>query len=513
MANQRLELKNPVGVNKALNAADLPMDVWSDVRNVRFKDGKSSKAQGYERVFSSLPADVLYLTPYLNQNTPFWIASTPTKIYRTEGGTPIDISRAAPYNADEDHSWVGGVLNQVVCLTNGVDIPQALLPNATNFQDLPNWPNTHRAKVIRPYKNYLIALNITANSVDQNTTVKWSSPADPGEVPFTWDVNDPTSDAGENFLADTPGAILDGRKLKDSFIIYKEDSVYSMRYIGGTFVFQFQQLFDDIGVLSRNCVAEFDAKHFVVGFGDVYVHNGVQKQSIIEGEMKDYLFSSMNPEAVQRTFVVPDYASSEMWICYSSSANDTKYCDRAIIWNWRNNKWTIRDLPQVFYGTFGIVDPQDPDNWDSDPNAWNTDTTVWGDAKYNPAKMKLVFTSTHNDKCYLIGDTSLFDGSSFDSRLEKTDIYLGDDKNMKVAVSMTPHMQGTGVARISIGSAMIQNGPITWKGPYLYNIGQQHKIDFRVQGRYLAVKYEIDSSGSWTLNGFTVELAPNAGEK
>ena len=37
-----------------------------------------------------------------------------------------------------------------------------------------------------------------------------------------------------------------------------------MNYIGGNLVFSFQKLFNDTGILSRNCAVEFDSKHFVV---------------------------------------------------------------------------------------------------------------------------------------------------------------------------------------------------------------------------------------------------------
>ncbi len=515
MALPRIEIKNPVGVNKSLSPADLPLNVWSDVRNVRFKDGKASKCQGYEQVFDSTPTDTLYLLNYVSLSTPFWITATATKIYRTEGGPSVDISRlvGGDYSADETHQWNGGVMNGTVVLNNGVDVPQSLQPSTSNFQDLPNWPATDRAKVIRPFKNYLVAMNVTKSGNEQPTTVKWSSPADPGEVPFTWDVNDATNDAGENFLADTSGAIVDGKKLKDAFIIYKEDSVYSMVYVGGTFVFQFRQLFDDIGMIGQNCAAEFDGKHFVVGQGDVYVHNGVQKSSVIEGVMKEYLFSSMNSDNIQRTFVVPDYANSEMWVCYCSTDANDNYCDRALVWNWRDNRWTIRDIPQVYYGTYGIVNPQDPDYWDIDSAQWNTDTTIWGEARYNPAKMKLLFTSVAQDKLFLIGDTSLFDTATFTSRLEKTDVYLDDDLNVKMITGITPHMSGSGTVNIWVGSNQIQSNAVEWQGPYTYEIGRQFKVDCRVAGRYVAVKMEIDSSGSWALNGFTVEYSKPVGEK
>lgn len=509
----RVEFKMPMGLNRSLNPADLPHNVWSDGVNVSFKDGKASKAQGYAEVFSGLPDEVLTLQPYFSSGIPYWIAGTSTHIYRTEGGAPVDISRTVggPYSASADDPWIGGILNQVVIMNNGVDVPQALPPSSTDFLDLANWPAMTTAKVIRPFKNYLIALNVTKVSGEFPHTVKWSSPADPGQVPSTWDETDPTNDAGENSLADTGGAIIDGHKLRDSFIIYKEDSVYSMRYVGGVFIFAFQQLFNDIGVLSTNCVAEFDGKHFVVGQGDVYVHNGVQKQSVIEGRMKDYFFSTVKSSGLRRVFVVPDYASSEMWVCYpgASSVNDS--CDTALVWNWRDNTWTIREIPSVFSGTFGVVNPQEPDYWDSDTAGWNTDTTSWGDSTYNPAKMKLIFSSLENDKIYLIGNTSLFDNSVFTSRLEKTNIYLDDDESMKVVTSITPHVVGSGSLSIYVAQSAIMGGAVTWSGPFAYNIGEQFKVDCRVVGRYIGVKFEIDSEGDWALNGFTIDYAKNSG--
>ena len=172
---ERVEFKMPMGLNRALNPSDLPRNVWSDGINIRFKDGKASKAQGYERVFSGLPADVLSLQPYFSNGVPYWVACTSTKIYRTEGGPSVDISRTTGgnYNASEDNTWNGGILNQVIIQNNGVDVPQAYLPSGTSFVNLPNWPSDTLAKIIRPFKNYLIALNITKTGVEFPHTVKW----------------------------------------------------------------------------------------------------------------------------------------------------------------------------------------------------------------------------------------------------------------------------------------------------------------------------------------------------
>lgn len=516
---QRVEIKNPTGIMTDPNPSDLPLNVWSFGNNVKFRNGKAMMVDGYSAVYDVPPEETLSVLPYLFQNTPYWFSGSSTKIHQTSGaGGWLDFSRTVggPYSASKTKNWNGGFLSGVAILNNEVDVPQALLPTANNFTDLPNWPASYRAKIVRPFKNYLIAMNLTVDSVLYPTVVKWSSPADPGEVPFTWDVTDPTNDAGENPLADTAGAIVDGKKLRDAFIVYKEDSVYSMRYIGGTYVFQFQQLFDDIGMLAPNCAAEFDGKHFVVGRGDVYVHNGVQKSSVIDGQMKDFLFQSIKSQSIQSTFVVPDYANTEMWICFaqSSDASDEGYCDKAIIWNWKENKWSIRDIPNVIAASSGIVDPQEPEYWDSDSNPWDSDATVWGSQTYNPSKMKVVLASNANNRLYVVGESRSFAGAPFTSNLEKTDIYLDDDHKVKVVHSVTPHLSGSaGVAKFWVGTSMLQDSPVEWDGPYNFTIGTDYKIDCRKLGRYVGIRFEITSDKDWVLNGYTLEFTPTAGKR
>ena len=222
----------------------------------------------------------------------------------------------------------------------------------------------------------------------------------------------------------------------------------------------------------------------------------------------------MKQTGVENTFVIPHFGKTEMWICYTSvDNNDDDYCDRALIWNWEEDTWTIRDIPKAFYGTVGIVDPKQSNAWDDDAEVWVSDTTVWNDGTYNPALTKVLFTSTATDKLYVVGDTSLFDNATFTSRMERVDISLGDDHGMKMLSSVTPHITGSGVVSFSFGTSYIQGGPVTWRGPFTFNIGQDYKIDCRINGRYLALKMEISSEGNWSLSGYTLELAPSPGSR
>ena len=288
-----------------------------------------------------------------------------------------------------------------------------------------------------------------------------------------------------------------------------------MRYIGGVYVFQFQQLYDDVGMIAPNCAAEFDGKHFVIGQGDVYVHNGVQKKSVIDGKMKDYLFNAIKTGGVRSVFVVPDYANSEMWVCFQSSSDAITegYADSAAIWNWEEDTWTLRDIPKVVAGTFGVVDPQEPDDWDLDPAQWNSDSTVWGSATYNPAKNKLVLVSQANRLTYVVGESTQFDGEDFKSRIERTDLYNGMDQLVKHITTVSPHLSGTGSCDVYVGKSMIMDNPVEWFGPYKYEIGKDFKIDCRVSGRFIGFRFEFESAGSWELSGYTVESTKPVGKR
>lgn len=514
---QRVEIKNPTGILSDPNPSDVPPDAWTGGMNIAFRNGKAERVEGYNQVFSTPPLPPLHISPHLTQGTPFWISGSATKIHLTAGTTWTDYSRLAggAYNASSSSKWNGGYLSGVAVLNNRNDLPQALLPSANNFVDLPNWPASYRARVMVPFKNYLVALNLVVDSVFYPSAVKWSSPADPGEVPSTWSITDPTNDAGETALADTPGAIVDARKMRDTLVIYKDDSVYSMRYVGGVFVFQFQQLFNDIGALAENCIAEFDGKHFVVGKGDVYVHNGVQKTSVIDGKMKEMLFNTMLPESAQATFVCADHPNTEMWICFAASgaASAGGYCDRALVWNWREDKWSQRQLPNVGGSSFGVVDPQDPRTWATVSGSWDSKSTPWASSTYNPSKTKVLLFSTANNKVYIVGDTPTFEGEEFTSTLERSDIYMGDDLKVKVVNSITPHIRGQGDGAVYVGTSMLQDSPVRWDGPFPFRIGMDHKIDCKVLGRYVGLRFEFPSSSRWELNGYTIEFVPTAGKR
>ena len=500
------------GINTDISAYESPQEVWTGGHNIVFDNNQTRKTTGTADVFGTTGSGnpPHWLLPFSTSTDNYWLYPTLTKIRKLSGSTHTDVTRqtGGDYTASAA-SWNGGVLGGVAVLNNGSDVPQQYGSNATHCSDLSNWVSTTRARVIRPFKEFLIAMNTTesSNSTRYPFRVRWSTPADAGTVPTSWDDSVATNDAGFVDLSQTGGFVVDSLPLKDINIVYKEDSVYSMSFIGGAFIFSFSQLFSDAGMLVQGCAGAFDDKHFVVGTDDVYVHNGQTKQSVIAGVVKDDLFGSISSEFYKRTFVVPNYKNNEMWVCFPSLSSSGAV-DTAFIWNYRTNVWSKRDLPDVSYIGWGVVDDSGSyvSSYDADTGSWDSDDTGWGFRGYNPTQSSLLMAVPSSNKFCKLG-THQASGSSYLAWVEKTGMSLGTTLNKHVQ-RIVPSLSGTGGVDVYVGTENSTNEGVSWKGPYTITPGVHSDIPVRASGKYISVKFQTQDDKDWALDNLEIHWKP-----
>ena len=494
------------GINKDISPYELPENVWSDGNNIRFDNDKTSKARGHRQVFGTLSGAPYWLLPFNTITTDYWIYADLDKLYRvsTSGATTTheDVTRTSggDYSATAADRWNGGVLGGVAILNNGVDVPQMLGTSASNFSALSNWI-TGTCKVIRPFKRFLVALDTTESSTRYPFRVRWSHPAEGGRVPTTWDETDATKDAGYVDLSQTNGFVVDCLPLGDTNIIYKEDSIWSMSFEGGQNIFGFRQLFSDTGILGKDCVKAFNNQHFVVSEDDVYIHNGTTKQSIVDRQMRDELFNTMHPDYKTRTFVAADREKNEMWVCFQSNSATSNFADKAFVYNWRTNTWTIRDLPEVSYVSWGVVDSVSTTDW-SESGDWDTDSETWD----SPLKPSLLLASANDSKLYTLGSNQ-FDGYDFKAFAEKKDMSLGTSMTKSIT-KIIPRIEGTGSVDFYVGVEMMPNAGVTWKGPYTFTPGVHSEIPVRATSAYVGIRVESEDDKYWELSNVEIHWRP-----
>lgn len=485
---------------------ELPINAWSRVRNMRFRDGYSERFGGHSPIFGAPTVTPYWLTPYTTPAARFWVHAGAARVFADDGTTRTDITPAAPFTGAQDDRWTGGSLNGVLVMNNGVDQPQFWGGNVANkLATLTAWNAAWRAASVRPFKNYLVALDVTKSGTRYPHMVKWSHAADPGTVPISWDEADPAKDAGEQDLAETPDLIVDQLPLGDLNVVYKERSMYSMQFIGQPYIWRFQRLPGDVGMLARGCAVATPQGHVVLAAGDVILHSGQGPQSLLTGRMRRWLFNNIDSTAYQRAFVTSNPAKNEVWICFPSVGATT--CTQALVWNWADNTLGVRDLPNATYGAPGQIKYSAAASWNADTETWADDVTAWNQDDYSQADARLLLASTL-PQIELVDTTGSYHGQPITAMLERTGLALDDPYSVKLLRAVYPRVDAITGTQLSIevGASMDAERAPVWQPPVIYTVGSTLKADAFAQGRFLALRISSVGKQPWRVKSIDLDV-------
>lgn len=514
MPFRSVEIPMPVSLSFDMSPYELPPDVWSSGKNVRFHNGTVRKMLGEEATLGNPPEAPQWLMPFYKSGNNVWLWAGLNKHYLWNGSSHADISNIGGHsNTNTPYFWQGDIANGIAIVTNDLDPPQMLQQGDANWSDLSNWPAGWTAKVIRPFKNRLIALNLNISGTQFPFRLAWSDATDPGLPPPNWDVADPASRAGETNLAEHDGAIIDGMSLRDQFLVYRENSVYAARFIGGSFSFQFYTLFESRGILNQGCVAEIPQGHFVIGPEDMYITDGRTYKIVGDNQVRDWFYKQIDSTNAKKVFCEVYDEFNEVWICFPSNTTQSPECDLALIYNYQDNSWTTRDLPLIRAAKQGLVESLGqqivgPTWGDYTTENWDDLAQVqWGgpSSTDNPTALTLLTASTENLKFYQIDKTLTFDGVSFQAGIERFGVHMNASELVKHITRLVPRITD-GQANIYVGGEINPGQGVFWQGPFLFTPGQQFDITCRVSGRYLAFRIESVGDSPFQLSGFAISM-------
>ena len=374
-------------------------------------------------------------------------------------------------------------------------------------------------KSMRAFRSFLVALNVNRGGVSYPRVVKWSTEAGIQGVPSSWNETTSTVDAGEYELADTKGDILDGLQLRDTFMIYKEDATYSMSFVGTPFIFSFRQLSPTIGAIAKNCVAEFDGGHAIFGKGNFYINDGQRLKPILPQKLKEYVFTTLDGAQINKCFVAADYGRTEILFCFTADGALTNHPNKAIVWNYITNTFTIRDLPDLAHIGYGNVgNPTTSTTWVSTTTSWAGTTGPWT-MSYDLQDKVLLFADPGNTKLYRDGSGNREDTSDMVSYIERTGLSMNgqgqpDHSTVKRISSIWPKMSisGSNTINVYLGTQMSTEGGISWNAPVAFNPNTQSKVSVRGTGKLYAVRFESTTDMNWELDGYSIEV-DNVGKR
>lgn len=498
------QLLGQYGVNKDVQPQELPDNAWTDGANMRFRNGAMERMKGEQKIFDT-PSQVPYwLQAYYQGANRWWVHAGLTGIYADNGTTRQDITpTSAPTGAIDDR-YTGGVLNGVLVVNNGNDIPWYWGGGAGPMQPLTGWVAQHRAKSIRPFKNVLVALNITKNwSTTKDNyphMVKWSDVADPGTVPGSWDYTDKTKLAGEVDLAEEPSLMVDQLPLGDVNVIYKENSMYAMQATGGLDVFRFQRLPGSVGAMARGCIASTPMGHVVMTHGDVILHAGQGPKSILTGRMRSWLWKNIDDTNRARSFVVSNPQTKEVWVCFPELGASA--CTLAAVWNWDDNTWSIRSMSSTTYGAAGQLANVATRQWSQQNYAWSDAAFAWNENELSESQERLVLCSSA-PLITAAEVTGTRNGAAYTSYVERLGKTFGDASTVKTIRGCRLRVDGPegALIQVELGGSNNPETGYTWSAPFTYIVGQTpyNQVDRFASGRFLGIRITSLDNLPWRL--------------
>lgn len=525
-----------VGIVTDVHPYDLPAPALSAGVNVRFDNGKISRAPVNRRIYEYGGSEASHQPAYLFSIPPISTGAEQLisvqndfdKIYSVTGSTLTDVTHAGAVANDTLEPFTSAFLGNVAYLNRKSRVPLKMAQSDSVFEDLPNWDSTWRAGVFRSYKDYLVALNVTKGAVDYPAMIKWSDATLYNDVPGSWDEGDPTTQAGENTLNDMRGPIIDGLALRDSFIIYGDNEVWSMDFTGGTFVFNFRKRFDDVGILSTNCVVEVDGNHFVFDAFDLYRHDGTSKQSIAHSRVKEFVFGGLIKDLKYLCFVAHNPKLNEVRFYYPSNDRYAYYaptngCNRAAVYNYRNDTWSFDDAPNVTAATLATLTTGE--TWaSSDPTPWSEMGGTYMSSS-DTEDRHTMFASRSDSLAGLTASriygldlitggrlTRAVDAETIrDAQAERIGVDLDENgtplRAYKCVLGVYPQLSldedGTTI-ELAFGANDVVGASPAWDVYQSFDPETMTKLDSRVAGRYLGWRMRLSGNGDFGLSGMDV---------
>lgn len=498
----------------------LPPNAWTDARNVRFRDGHGLRMGGSRAVLDPpqvTPYWLLYATSAAK--AAHWIYAGLNSVWTFTSGGHFDITRAAgAYTATQDGLWNGGMFQGLVVLNNGEDVPQLWGPigSGTQLVNLTNWPGTDRCRVLRPFKNFLFALDMTVSGNRFPHRLKISHPASPGAVPSSWDETDPALDVTMRDIADDESdGLVDAVPLGGIMVVYKQRTTHYAQFRGGQDKWLTDRLFQDSGLLGDHCAVAFDEgrRHFAMTGEDIIVHDGRTRNSVIDKRLRRWLLSNMDVSTYHRSFSVAYPSEGECWFCFPTAGS--AWPNLALVWNSKDGSVTFRELDQAAFIASGQIPQETADSWDADLESWDTDVTTWDVLAHQPFVRRLLQAKPTTPKLLHLEAGATFDGVTYSGTLERTGLdLLGIDRQGKIVRNKERRRLLSGMWVYASGAPFdtqvaIQtdvDGVLTWQTAQTFVPGVDEKIDFSYETRLFGVRFIF--SGATEIRRYAMDIEP-----
>ncbi len=314
-----------------------------------------------------------------------------------------------------------------------------------------------------------------------------------------------TNTAGTQRLADGT-RIVAAIRGRDAIYIWTDTSMFVMRFVGAPFVFSFQQVGTNCGLIGKNAAVEVDGNAYWMSENGFFRYTG--KLESLACLVEDYVYDDINTVPKNHIYAGLNNLFGEVTWFYPGSGAASN--NRSVTYNYMDSTgerpiWTTSSLARSSWADSHIFGKPHGTEYDSsatsDSTVGNTDgVTVYYEHETGSNQIKAGATTAI---------TASIQSGDFD--LDQRGLAGDGEFMMKIRRVIPDFLQQTGSARVTLN---LKNYPTDTEassslGPFTVD-SDTTKVDTRARARAIALKVDNTSiTQHWKLGTFRLDIQPD----
>ena len=326
-------------------------------------------------------------------------------------------------------------------------------------------------------------------------------------------INDYTQtaiNAAGSFRLQDGTRIVGALKAKETILVWTDNALYTMKYVGAPFTFGFEQVGTNCGLIGKNAAIEIDGVAYWMSSNGFFLFDGTVKSMACSVE--DYVFNQIDTTKGQQVAAGIDNLHTEVIWYYTSTSSD--FNDQYVVYNYGetamnggNAVWYIGTEARTSW-IDAVVYPN-PFATKYDSTATGTFPVIVGEDGLGQTTYfeQHVGTDQVNPDGSTTAVTSYIKSFDFDLKLDGTDgeIFLA----MRRFIPDFKNLQGDVQVTLAVKRYPSQSDTVTTLSPFTITTSTT-KVDTRARGRYCNIKIENDSiSEDWRFGTLNLDLQPD----
>jgi len=330
-------------------------------------------------------------------------------------------------------------------------------------------------------------VTIGTPSTQDTMFIRWSD-----QENFTQWTPSTTNTAGSQRLGEG-SRIISAKKTRNEILVWTDQALHSMQFIGPPFTFGFRLLGTDCGAVGMNSTVVVNDTAYWMSEGRFMIYRGGIQE--LPCSVKSHVFGDINTAQNTQVYAGENNEFNEViWFYCSSSSSQV---DKYVIYNYQEQVWYVGNLSRSAWVDQGVFSVPQATEYDSTSTAATSDTL-------NGVSAGRSFIYEHET-----GTSD--DGSTMNTFLTSGDVDIADGDQFMFIRGYIPdfkNLQGT--VKMNLLSRDFPTDTQTQSGNIDITTSTK-QVNTRSRGRQIAVKISSDSgtNDQWRFGTLRVNARPD----